>query len=89
MEKLRIAKSAFEHASADGSEAAATAKKTAVGLAYLSEALMDMAAELLEVKALLNKARKDMNETSHRTRNTTESQNRAEPNSPGLSNAGH
>ena len=63
-----MAKSAFEHASNDGADAAATAKKTAVGLVYLAEALLDMAAELQEVKAILNKARKDMNEKSERTR---------------------
>ena len=68
VEKLRMAKSAFEHASNDGADAAATAKKTAVGLVYLAEALLDMAAELQEVKTLLNKARKDMNEKSERTR---------------------
>lgn len=68
MEKLRMAKSAFEHASSDGADAAATAKKTAVGLAYLSEALLDLSAELQEVKGLLNKARKDSNEKSERSR---------------------
>jgi len=68
MEKLRMAKSAFEHASNDGADADTTAQKTAVGLVYLTEALLDMSAELQEVKALLNKARKDMNENSTRSR---------------------
>ena len=63
-----MAKSAFEHASNDGADEGATAKKTAVGLVNLTEALLDMSAELQEVKALLNKARKDMNENTARRR---------------------
>jgi hypothetical protein len=65
MEKLRSAKSAFEQASKsqDDSDVAA---KTAIGLAYMAEALIDLAAEVQEIKALANKARKDRNESSER-----------------------
>ena len=70
MEKLRMAKSAFEHASNDETASAAIAKKTAVGLVYLTEALLDMSAEMQEIKSMLNKARKDRNETSQRARST-------------------
>lgn len=62
-----MAKSAFEQASTARGDAA----KTAVGLVYLTEALMDMSAELEEVKAMLNKARKDRNETSARSKDAT------------------
>jgi hypothetical protein len=69
MEKLRMAKSAFEHASVDNNEVSA---KTAIGLAYLTEALIDMSAEIQEIKGLLNRARRDRNETDHRSDNADE-----------------
>jgi hypothetical protein len=69
MEKLRMAKSAFEHASVDNAEAGS---KTAVGLAYLTEALIDMNAEIQEIKGLLNRARRDRNETTYRSKNPKE-----------------
>jgi hypothetical protein len=68
MEKLRMAKSAFEQASETDADANAVANKTAVGLVYLTEALIDMSGDLQELKALLNKARRDRNETSERRR---------------------
>lgn len=49
-----------------------TIAKTASGLAYLTEALIDMNAELQEMKVLLNKARKDRNEVAERARNTAD-----------------
>lgn len=58
-----MAKSAFEQASVNTDEASA---KTATGLVYLAEALIDMNAELQEVKTLLNRARRDRNETTQR-----------------------
>ena len=63
-----MAKSAFEQASDPQADADAVANKTAVGLTYLSEALLDMSADLNELKTLLNKARRDRNETSERAR---------------------
>lgn len=66
MEKLRMAKSAFEQASRESADSAASLQKTTVGLAYLTEAMIDIAAELQEMKTLLNKARKDRNEDSAR-----------------------
>jgi hypothetical protein len=65
MEKLRMAKSAFEQASTSRAEVGV---RTAVGLVYLTEALIDMNAELEEVKMMLNKARKDRNESSDRAK---------------------
>lgn len=64
-----MAKSAFEQASLTSADASA---RTAVGLAYLAEALIDMNAELQDVKALLNRARKDRNETTDRAKDPAE-----------------
>jgi len=71
MEKLRMAKSAFEQASGSRVDGATAASKTAVGLMYLTEAMMDMDAEIQEIKSLMNRARKDTNETSERVKRDT------------------
>ena len=67
-----MAKSAFEQASGPRVDGATAASKTAVGLMYLTEAMMDMNAEIQEIKSLLNRARKDMNETSDRAKHDTD-----------------
>ena len=64
-----MAKSAFEQASVKSADAGA---KTATGLAYLAEALIDMNAEIQEIKGLLNRARRDRNETVRRSKNADE-----------------
>jgi hypothetical protein len=69
MEKLRMAKSAFEQASVKSAD---TGAKTAIGLAYLAEALIDMNAEIQEIKGLLNRARRDRNETARRSKSADE-----------------
>ena len=78
-----MAKSAFEQASGDDADAKASIKRAAVGLAYLSEALIDMSADLQELKSLLNKARKDRNEISDRAteRRRTDDPGSADPQS--------
>lgn len=64
MEKLRIAKSLFENATKEKTDPASATSKIATGLAYLTEALIDLHGDITEIKDTLKKTRKDISQPS-------------------------